>query len=521
MSAGSSPEFAQIEKLLKVAFDNHATELRLSGGQPPMLRIGEQLKQLKIPPISADAAAALIAAVLPSGGDPKHFVFTSSQGPIEGQVLDISGTQVLVLKKAAAAAPADHADSPLELDMQDEEQQDEPGSGVRVRMADDDYAMPGEAGGTIMIDKLLTAAVKGGVSDIHITVGQPPVFRQDGGMKPQKTKTLTADDTNSLMKSITPERCQAELAEMGGTDFGFAFGDMARFRVSVFKQRGSIAMVLRQIPNNMLTPEQLGVPDVCKQMATRPRGLFLVTGPTGSGKSTTLASLINYINERYDHHIITIEDPIEFYHYSKKSTVNQREVGSDVTSFSEALRRALRQDPDVILVGELRDLETIEAAISAAETGHVVFGTLHTSSAQGTVNRIIDAFPSNQQEQIRTQLSTTIIGVVSQALLKKIGGGRVAAYEILVVTPAIGNLIRENKTFRINSAIQTGTKLGMQLLDDHLFRLWQEKKVAEEDVMYKSQSPDDLMKRIADAKKGIFEDEDQIARRAQRELNTR
>ncbi|NDH95580.1 MAG: type IV pili twitching motility protein PilT, partial [Planctomycetia bacterium] len=234
--------------------------------------------------------------------------------------------------------------------------------------------MPEEAGGTIQIDKLLTAAVKGGVSDIHITVGQPPVFRQDGGMKPQKTKVLNADDTNGLMKSITPERCQAELAEMGGTDFGFAFGDMARFRVSVFKQRGSVAMVLRQIPNKMLTPEQLGVPEVCKRMVTRPRGLFLVTGPTGSGKSTTLASLIDYINQKYDHHIITIEDPIEFYHYSKKSTVNQREVGTDVTGFAEALRRALRQDPDVILVGELRDLETIEAAISAAETGHVVFG---------------------------------------------------------------------------------------------------------------------------------------------------
>jgi twitching motility protein PilT len=202
------------------------------------------------------------------------------------------------------------------------------------------------------------------------------------------------------------------------------------------------------------------------------------------------------------------------------ATVNQREVGTDVTSFSEALKRALRQDPDVILVGELRDLETIEAAISAAETGHVVFGTLHTSSAQGTVNRIIDAFPTNQQEQIRTQLST-IIGVVSQALLKKIGGGRVAAYEILVVTPAIGNLIRENKTFRINSAIQTGTKLGMQLLDDHLFRLWKEKKVAEEEVMYKAQQPDDLMKRIADAKKGIFENEEEIARRAQREMRQR
>jgi twitching motility protein PilT len=253
----------------------------------------------------------------------------------------------------------------------------------------------------------------------------------------------------------------------------------------------------------MLTPEQLGVPEVCKMMVQRPRGLFLVTGPTGSGKSTTLASLINFINETHQHHIITIEDPIEFYHTSKKSTVNQREIGTDVTSFSEALRRALRQDPDIILVGELRDLETIEAAISAAETGHVVFGTLHTSSAQGTVNRIIDAFPSNQQEQVRTQLSTAIIGVVSQALIPKIGGGRVAAYEILRVTPAIGNLIRENKTFRINSSIQTGAKLGMQLLDDHLFKLWQDKKITKENALAKAQAADDLMQRFFNAERGI------------------
>ncbi|MFM7248787.1 MAG: type IV pilus twitching motility protein PilT [Planctomycetaceae bacterium] len=368
--------------------------------------------------------------------------------------------------------------------------------------------------GNIQIDKLLTAAVKNGVSDIHITVGLPPVFRIDGGMRPQNTKVLSGDDTNGLMKAITPERCQAELAEKGGCDFGFAFGDMARFRVSVFKQRGTIAMVLRQIPNKMLTPEQLGVPDVCKRLACRPRGLFLVTGPTGSGKSTTLASLINYINENHDHHIITIEDPIEFYHQSKKSTVNQREVGSDVTTFSEALKRALRQDPDVILVGELRDLETMEAAITAAETGHVVFGTLHTTGAQGTVNRIIDAFPTNQQEQVRTQLSTAIIGIVSQALLPKIGGGRVAAYEVLVVTPAIGNLIRENKTFRINSAIQTGAKLGMQLLDDHLFKHWNDGKVSEEAVMAKSQAPDDLARRIANAKAGVFDDEEDISRKA-------
>jgi twitching motility protein PilT len=248
-------------------------------------------------------------------------------------------------------------------------------------------------------------------------------------------------------------------------------------------------------------------------MVCRPRGLFLVTGPTGSGKSTTLASLIDYINKNYDHHIITIEDPIEFYHYSQKSTVNQREIGTDVSSFSEALRRALRQDPDVILVGELRDLETIEAAISAAETGHVVFGTLHTTGAQGTVNRIIDAFPTNQQEQVRTQLSTAIIGVVSQALLPKIGGGRCAAYEILVVDAGVGNLIRENKTFRINSVMQTGAKKGMRLLDDDLFRLWNEKKVAEEDVLAKAQNVDELAKRILNAKQGIFDDEESLARK--------
>lgn len=363
---------------------------------------------------------------------------------------------------------------------------------------------------TILIDKLLQAAVKQGASDIHIVTGQPPVFRLHGRMRKLETKVLEPDDTVALMKSIAPERCQRELQERGSADFGFAFGDLARFRVSIFKQRGHVSMVLRQIPNNMLTPAQLGLPDVCVKLVMRPRGLFLVTGPTGSGKSTTLASLVNYINETVDHHIITIEDPIEFYHYHKKSTVNQREIGVDVPSFSEAIRRALRQDPDVILVGEMRDLETIEAAISAAETGHVVFGTLHTNSAQGTINRIIDAFPGNLQDQVRTQLSTSVIGVVAQTLLPKIGGGRCAAYEILVVTPGIANLIRENKTFRINSAIQTGAKLGMQLMDDHLFRLWLEQKCTLEDVLSKAQNQDELAKRVHNAQRGIMEDPSQM-----------
>lgn len=360
---------------------------------------------------------------------------------------------------------------------------------------------------TILIDKLLAACVKQGASDIHIAVGQPPVFRLHGRLRRLETKVLEPEDTQGLMKSITPDRCQQELQEKGGSDFGFAFGDQARFRVSIFKQRGNIGMVLRQIPNDMLTFEQLGTPATLADLCMRPRGLFLVTGPTGSGKSTTLASMIDHINREVDHHIITIEDPIEFYHYHKKSTVNQREVGNDVPSFAEAIKRALRQDPDVILVGELRDLETIEAAITAAETGHVVFGTLHTNSAQGTINRIIDVFPTNQQDQIRTQLSTSIIGVLAQTLLPKIGGGRCAAYELLVVTPGIANLIRENKTYRITSAIQTGYKHGMILMDDSLFKLWEAEKCSTEDVLGKAMSPDDLAKRISNAQKGVFDDE--------------
>jgi len=359
---------------------------------------------------------------------------------------------------------------------------------------------------TIIIDKILQTVINRDASDLHLTVGQPPVIRLDGRLKRLETKVLEPEDTVSLMKSIAPERCQRELQEVGGTDFGFAFGDAARFRVSVFKQRGNVAIVLRQIPVELLTFDKLGSPPVLAELIMRPRGLVLVTGPTGSGKTTTLAAMIDHLNRNIDHHIITIEDPIEFYHSHQKSLINQRELGVDVPSFAEAIRRALRQDPDVILVGELRDLETIEAAITAAETGHIVFGTLHTTGAQGTVNRIIDVFPTNQQEQIRTQLSTSIIGILSQALLPKIGGGRVAAYEMLVVTPAIANLIRENKTYRITSAIQTGHKIGMRLLDDHMLQLWQDGIIEKKEALIKANNPEDLAKKIANAERGMFED---------------
>jgi len=343
---------------------------------------------------------------------------------------------------------------------------------------------------TVHIDRLLETCIRLNASDIHLHVGRPPVLRIDGRLRSLETKVLEPDDCVALMKSITPERNQQEFQEEGGTDFGFAFGDKGRFRVAVFRAKGNVSIALRLIPSKILTFEEIGLPPIVKTLCRRPRGLFLVTGPTGSGKTTTLATMLDYINRNFDHHIITIEDPIEYYHPHRKSIFTQREVGVDVPSFAEALRRSLRQDPDVILVGEMRDLETMEAAIRAAETGHLVFATLHTTGAQGTINRIIDAFPVAQQEQIRVQLSVNLIAVLSQTLLPRKGtGGRIAAYEFLLVTPAIANLIRENKTYRIDSSIQTGKKFGMQLLDEHLWRLYEQGIVSGDDCLDKARFP--------------------------------
>jgi twitching motility protein PilT len=356
---------------------------------------------------------------------------------------------------------------------------------------------------TLHIDRLLETVIKKDASDLHLTVGRPPVIRLHGRMRSLETKVLTPEDTTGLMKSITPDRNQQEIQEEGGTDFGFAFGDAGRFRVSVFRQKGHVSLVLRLIPTRLLSFEEIGLPKICRALCRRPRGMFLVTGPTGSGKTTTLASMINYINTNFDRHIITIEDPVEYYHNHKKSVVNQREVGVDVPSFSEALRRVLRMDPDVILVGELRDLETMESAIRAAETGHLVFSTVHTTGCQCTVNRIIDAFPVSQQEQIRVQLSTNLIAVLSQALCPRLPKGMVAAYEFMVVTPAISNLIRENKTFRIDSAIQTGRKYGMQLLDEHLWELYVAGKIDATEAVDKSRRPGDMQDKIDAHRRGM------------------
>ena len=359
------------------------------------------------------------------------------------------------------------------------------------------------------MEKLLATVIQLKASDLHISVGQPPVIRHHGRLRKLDAKALDNDDATGLMKSIAPDRCQQELQQRGGADFAIEYLDGVRFRVSIFKQKGTVGMVMRRIPSQFLTFEQLRTPEAIRSLIVRPRGMLLVTGPTGSGKTTSLASMINFINDNYDRHIITLEDPIEYFHRHKKCTVNQREVGIDVPDFKEGIRRGLRMDPDVILVGEMRDLETIRAALEAAETGHLVFATLHTSGASSTIDRVITVFPENEQDQIRTQLAGSLIGVLSQSLLPRKPEGLVAAYEMMVVTPAIRNLIRENKTYRIDSSIQTGRKHGMYLLDESLFRLWKEDLCDKEEVLLKSSRPTELAAKIAQAERGLYDEDEE------------
>jgi twitching motility protein PilT len=349
----------------------------------------------------------------------------------------------------------------------------------------------------VEINRLLQFVVDRDASDLHLCVGRPPTVRLDGRLLKLDTAALKPDDTTDFMKSITPDRHQQELQEVGTADFGFAFGDQARFRVSVYRQKGVHGLALRLIPNELLTFEQIGLPHHIKDLLSRPRGLILVTGPTGSGKTTTLATMVDFINTTLDRHIITIEDPIEYYHEHKKSIITQREIGVDVPGFGEGVRRALRQDPDVILVGEMRDLDTIAAALTAAETGHIVFATLHTTGSAKTVNRIIDAFPTDQQEMVRTQLSVSILCVISQVLMPRADGkGRVAGFEIMAMTDAIANLIRENKVERIDSEIQTGRTRGMILLDDFLYHeLFSKGAIDYKEMMTRAQRPEELQRK--------------------------
>lgn len=353
----------------------------------------------------------------------------------------------------------------------------------------------------ITMRDLLQATIDEGASDLHVRAFMPPELRIHGELVAIADEAFTAEETRRLCNEImTPEQV-AEAESNGGTDFALAHEDGTRFRVSVFKERGRWGCVLRMIPSTLLTLEQIGLPPSIKELLFKPRGLILVTGPTGSGKSTTLASMIDVINQERGVHVVTVEDPIEFYHMSKKSLVTQREVGSDVPSFAEAIRRALRQDPDVILVGEMRDLETIGAAITAAETGHLVFGTLHTTGAAETIDRIVDAFPVDVQDQVRTQLSVGLQAVISQILLPRLGPdgqvhGRIAAFEIMLATPSVRSRIRDNKTFQIRSDIQTGAKFGMVTLDACLLEHYRNGLIRYDELVTKAQDPDSVVAKL-------------------------
>lgn len=349
----------------------------------------------------------------------------------------------------------------------------------------------------IRIEELLSVAKEMGSSDLHITVGIPPKCRINGELKDLDYPKFSPSDTNDLISPMLTERTREILEEKGEVDFSYSIARLGRYRVNVFKQRGSYAMVIRLVGVMIPTPESLGVPESVVNLTKKKRGLILVTGPTGSGKSTTLASLIDVINSNYNTHIITLEDPIEYLHHHKKSVVNQREIGLDTYSYANALRAALREDPDVILVGEMRDLDTISIAITAAETGHLVFSTLHTIGAANTIDRIIDVFPPHQQQQIRIQLASVLESVISQQLIPTSDGkGRVAAFEVLHSNAAVRNLIREAKLHQINSIIQTNKKQGMMTMDDAIYDLYLKRKIDAQKALNFSQDPSTLEKKL-------------------------
>jgi twitching motility protein PilT len=342
------------------------------------------------------------------------------------------------------------------------------------------------------IAQLLAFGVKQGASDLHLSAGLPPMIRVDGDIRRINVPEMAHKQVHDMIYDIMSDKQRKDFEEFFETDFSFEIPGLARFRVNAFNHNRGAGGVFRTIPSKILSLEDLQAPTIFKEISEYPRGIVLVTGPTGSGKSTTLAAMVDYKNDTEYGHILTVEDPIEFVHESKKCLVNQREVHRDTLGFNEALRSALREDPDTILVGEMRDLETIRLALSAAETGHLVFGTLHTSSAAKTIDRIVDVFPAAEKSMVRSMLSESLKAVISQTLMKKIGGGRVAAHEIMIGTPAIRNLIREDKVAQMYSAIQTGQNVGMQTLDQNLKTLLASGVVAKDEAVRKAAHPDTL-----------------------------
>jgi twitching motility protein PilT len=464
----------QLDNMLRALADRGASELRFPDGDRPMFRFPDGDRPVSKAALQRAQVVTLLSELTDAenvrrlqAGEPVRFAYHLADGAVfecEAHGGDPGLAARVVPQRAAVAtvpAPAPAPATPA------------PAAAAVERPA---VATPATGGPDL--DAYLRQMVDAGGSDLHLSAGETPRIRVDGDMRPlEGGRVLSADETARLLEEVMPEKNRGEFRESSDTDFAHSIEGVARFRGNVFADNKGTGGVFRVIPSKIPSAEDLGLPPSILQLCALPKGLVLVTGPTGSGKSTTLAAMIDHINNTRTDHIITIEDPIEFVHPNKECLVNQREVGTHTQSFKSALRAALREDPDIVLVGEMRDLETIAIAIETAETGHLVFGTLHTTTAPSTIDRVIDQFPADRQEQIRIMLSESLKGVIAQNLLKRIGGGRVAAMEVLIGIPAIANLIREGKTFQVPSIMQTGKKHGMVLLNDALAELVRKKIV--------------------------------------------
>ena len=463
-----------IERLLQATVKAGGRELRLVPGRRLVIVTDAGEREVQGPEQTAGAIEQLLAPVLPptarsgtGGGRVEWPLEVAGVGPLRGWLENRDGGIHAGFVVGAAAAPASAPAAPVSPPAHS--------------------PAPLGAGGAAEMDALFAAMVEMRASDLHLCVGSPPMVRHDGEMKALPGRAvLTAADARRILWPIAPERNRQEFERRHDTDFAYEIPGLARFRCNLFMDRKGMGGVFRVIPSKILTAEEMGLPREILQLCHLPKGLVLVTGPTGSGKSTTLCALIDYINRHRTDHIITIEDPIEFVHENKRCLINQRQVGEHTDTFKDALRAALREDPDIVLVGEMRDLETVAIAIETAETGHLVFGTLHTSSAPSTVDRIIDQFPADRQSQVRVMLAESLKGVISQMLCKKIGGGRVPVMEVLITTPPVSNLIREAKIFQIPSVMQTSRKQGMVLMNESLTDLVKRKVVEPQEAYAKA-----------------------------------
>ncbi len=480
---------AVLDKLIQAMFQHSASALRLQSGQSAVLQVQGNDQPVTRDPLPKAKIMGLVREIAPEGMR-DHLDAESRMAfgyILDGKRIDVeiahSGEEVEVTVSPARQRRSSAAISmPMEARMGADAAAPPPSAPRTSTRVDTAAASAAEE----RIQEMLQKLVKSGSSDLHLRVGEPPIIRKSGEMiRLEGYEPLTVDEMTALIHSIMPERNKKEFADTNDTDFAYEILDLARFRANVLRDRKGPAAVFRVIPTTVQTAEELGISEEVQKLCFLTKGLVLVTGPTGSGKSTTLASMIDLINRKRTDHIITIEDPIEFVHPNKSCVITQRQVHLHTEGFKRALRAALREDPDIVLVGEMRDLETVAIAIETAETGHLVFGTLHTTTAPSTVDRIIDQFPADRQSQIRVMLSESLKGVVSQVLCRKIGGGRVAVREILITVPAIANLIREGKTFQIPSMMQTNKKAGMVTMNDALLEVVEKKLVEPKDAWMK------------------------------------